>query len=73
MTITYAEPASGSKVPHPHASRSGNFHRCPFCGSDETHPSARTGLYEQSVLRLKVMEPFLCYNCGRRFYDSVLG
>jgi hypothetical protein len=48
-----------------------NLRRCPSCASSEVHPSAREGLYEHVILRLKLRRPFLCYACTHRFYDSV--
>jgi hypothetical protein len=46
-----------------------NVLRCPSCGSTEVHPSARHGVFENVVLRVKFMRPFLCYSCAHRFYD----
>jgi hypothetical protein len=48
-----------------------NLRRCAHCNSREVHPSARDGLYEHLILRLKLRRPFLCYACAHRFYDSV--
>lgn len=61
-----------SRTPHPQTSPRFNVRRCPSCGGSEVHPSARRGLFEHIALRLKMKAPFLCYACGRRFYDSAL-
>jgi hypothetical protein len=61
-----------SKIPNPHTLPISIERQCPSCGSSEVRSSARHGFFEQIALRLRMKGPFLCYDCGRRFYDSVL-
>ncbi len=71
MNTTHIGPVASSKTPYAHTPPRSRGQCCPFCGSSEVHPSARTGLFEQIALRVKMKAPFLCYDCGHRFYDSV--
>jgi hypothetical protein len=72
MNTTHTVLITGPKALHSGTIPRAHGRCCPFCHSNEIHASTRTGLYEQVVLRLKMMEPLLCYDCGRRFYDSIL-
>jgi hypothetical protein len=67
------EAATSKLKTHPHHAPPGaHANCCPSCGSFEVHQCSRTGLFEHFTLRLKMKAPFLCLDCGHRFYDSAL-
>lgn len=47
----------------------GRWHNCPYCGSAKVRHSQRKGLFELLVLRLVLMRPYRCKDCGQRFYS----
>jgi ssDNA-binding Zn-finger/Zn-ribbon topoisomerase 1 len=71
MNSIHTSAKATSRTPHVQSLPGINVHRCPSCGSIEVHAVARTGLFEHVTLWLKMEGPFLCYECGHRFYDSV--
>jgi hypothetical protein len=41
--------------------------KCRVCGSEKIHRSQRKGLKEGVLLRLILMAPFRCHDCGSRY------
>ncbi len=41
--------------------------KCRYCGSSRIHRSQRQGLKEGLFLRLVLMAPYRCHDCGTRY------
>jgi hypothetical protein len=49
------------------------LHQCPRCASYVVNRNRQTGVLERCLLSLFGIRPYLCVECGCRFWDRLLG